>query len=155
MTEPRKIRRVDEAEDGETVSGPMSTVEQYLKYRWGREGLQTLEDSTKKELMAWLESHGENEDGHRYFHLPYPVDNGKTVVTGVKRERRSSSVMDADAAMALVEKYSLQETCVEMVPVLNEDALLAANFEGAIPDEEFKAIYTEKETFAFILLKEK
>ncbi len=38
--------------------------------------------------------------------------------------------------------------------VLNEDGLLAANFDGTIPDEEMKALYTEKETFALVLLKD-
>ena len=56
--------------------------------------------------------------------------------------------------MVVVKKYGLEEKCLETIVVLNEDGLLAANFDGTIPDEEMKALYSEKETFALVLVKE-
>lgn len=68
----------------------------------------------------------------------------------VKRERRVSNVFDVDAAMEYLTSHGgdLYDQCVEMVPVVNEDALLAAIYEETIPDDVASTWYTEKETFA-------
>lgn len=125
---------------------------QYLSYRHGRESLQKQEDTVKKDLMAGLAEHGQPDDhGHRFYYFP----SGIGEVQGVKRERRVSQVMDEDVAMNLVEKYGLQDSCLETITVLNEEGLLAANFKGTISDEEMQEVYSQKETFALILVKER
>jgi hypothetical protein len=122
----------------------------YLQFRRGREKIQKVEDTLKRDVMEKLAVEGELDDkGSRYFH--HPLEEG---VTGLKRERRVSQVLDEDAAMAVIEKYKLQDSCLETITVLNEDGLLAANFSGTIPDDEMKALYTDKESFALILLKD-
>jgi hypothetical protein len=126
-------------------------IHHYLQFRHGRERLQKNEDTAKKHLMTYLAEQGEVDDrGSSYFELEEPIDN----VTGVKRERRVSQILDEDVAMEIVAKYGLEDSCLETITVLNEDGLLAANFAGVIPDEEVKRLYSEKETFAFILMKE-
>lgn len=149
--ETRRIRRVDTTASG-LSSQPDTLTYQYLKIRRGREGLQKNEDLLKKELLVVLTETGDEDDkGNRFYYLDEPDQD----VTGVKRERRVAQIMDSVAAMALIEKYKLQDSCIEMVPQINEDGLLAANFGGQIPDEEFASLYTEKETFALVLIKEK
>ena len=102
--------------------------------------------------MTVLEESGEADDkGNRFYHFPEPVDG----VQGVKRERRLSQSLDEDAAMELIEKHNLQNSCLENIVVLNEDGLLAANFDGIISDKEMASLYDEKESFAFILVKDK
>lgn len=127
-------------------------IKQYLQFRKGREGLQKNEDHVKKSLMEVLTYEVEPDDkGNSFIHLPEPMDG----VEAVKRERRVSQVLDEDAALSLITKYNLEESCLETVTVLNEDGLLAANFAGVIPDHEIADLYSEKETYAFILIKEK
>lgn len=124
---------------------------QYLNYRFGREGIQKQEDIAKKEIMAGLAEYGDPDDnGSRFYYFPSKIKD----VAGLKRERRVSQVMDEDAAMNLIEKYGLQESCLETITVLNEEGLLAANFSGKISDEEMQEVYSQKETFALILVKE-
>jgi hypothetical protein len=128
----------------------LSKAMSYLQFRRGREKLARTEDALKKDVMGLLAEAGEvDEKGSRYFYAP--LEEG---VSGIKRERRVSQVLDEDAAMILVEKYQLQSKCLETITVLNEDGLLAANFDGTIPDEEMKGLYTDKETFALVLLKD-
>jgi hypothetical protein len=38
---------------------------------------------------------------------------------------------------------------------IDEDALLALNFSGELSDEEIRALYNIKETYAFVPIKEK
>lgn len=127
-------------------------IKQYLQFRQGREGLQKNEDHVKKSIMEVLTYEAEaDEKGNSFIYLPEPM-NG---VEAVKRERRVSQILDEDAALDLVKKYKLEDDCLETVTVLNEDGLLAANFAGIIPDDEIASLYSEKETYAFILVKEK
>lgn len=131
--------------------GPEIAIEQYLQFRRGRERFQKNEDILKKDLMLFLTANGEQDGrGGAVFMLEDPIDE----VAGIKRERRVSQILDEEAALELVTKYKLEDSCLETITVLNEDGLLAANFAGVVPDEEIKALYTQKETFAFVLVKE-
>lgn len=131
--------------------GPDIAIEQYLQFRRGRERFQKNEDILKKDLMLFLTANGEQDGkGGSVYTMEDPIDE----VAGIKRERRVSQILDEEAAMELVLKYGLESSCLETITVLNEDGLLAANFAGVVPDEEIKALYTQKETFAFVLVKE-
>lgn len=131
--------------------GPDIAIEQYLQFRRGRERFQKNEDILKKDLMLFLAANGEQDGkGGAVYTMEDPIDE----VAGIKRERRVSQILDEEAAMELVLKYGLESSCLETITVLNEDGLLAANFAGVVPDEEIKALYTQKETFAFVLIKE-
>lgn len=127
-------------------------IREHLTFRKARENFAKKEDQTKKALMEFLTSEGEeDEKGSRYFHIPEGEVEG---LSAIKREKRVSQILDTDAAMALVKEKGLEETCIETVEVLNEDALLAAAFNDLLTDDEVKALYEDKESFAFILVKE-
>lgn len=138
--------------DLEDTTDPTSWIKLYLDYRTGRENLERVEGDAKKRLMVWLNDNGELDDkGSRTFTLPVPVGD----VLAIKRERRVSQSLNEDAAFDLIKKYDLSDSCLEIVYVVNEDALLAANFAGKIPDDEIAALYSEKESFAFVLSRDK
>lgn len=125
---------------------------EYVQFRLRREELAKVESERKSELMDYLSNLAPTDDkGNVVTSLTAPIGD----VAGFKRERRVSNVLNEEAAAALIEKYGLEEECYETITVLNEDALLGANFAGKISDEEIASLYTEKETFALILVKQK
>lgn len=138
------------------------TVQEYLLNRSMRERSSHIEDTLKKTLMETLEANGMLlEGGHRQLDLDVPLPfnsykGGKLVpktVTGIERKRRGSQALNEERTMALLKKRDLVDQCTEVVVVLNEDAVLAANFSGVISDEELQALYDESETFAFYLVE--
>lgn len=134
---------------------PAQAANQYLQYRKLREQVEKQENGVKKALMAELDERGEEDDkGNKFFHFEPGTVEG---LEAVKRERRLSQSLDTEAAMALITELALEETCLEVVTetVINEDAILAANFKGTITDEQLAQLYQSKETFAFVLVKEK
>lgn len=134
------------------MSRAVDLINQYLQFRKGREGLQKNEDIIKKSLMELLADEVDpDEKGNRVFDLPEPIDG----IKGVKRERRVSQIMDENYALELIKKYGLEATCLQTITVINEDGILAANFAGDIPDDDISALYSEKESFAFVLVKDK
>ena len=138
---------------------------EYLGTRSMREKSALLENDHKAVLMNVLTEVGTSGDGgHRTIMLDepvtfysYPSRHDKPTekkVTGIQRQRRVGQSLDEDKTLALLESKGLLIECTTTVVVIEEDKVLAANFSGAITDEELKGLYTEKETFAFQLITE-
>jgi hypothetical protein len=63
--------------------------------------------------------------------------------------------MNEERTMAFLQKRKLLASCTVTQVVINEDAILAANFEGAISDEDLEKLYDKGDpTFAFYLITE-
>jgi hypothetical protein len=137
-------------------------VADYLLNRSTRERSSYHEDTYKRRFLALLAETGElQEGGHRILRLNEPClfheyKGGKVKereITGIRRVRRGSTTLNEERTMAFLVKKKLFDQCVTMQPVINEDAILAANFEGTISDEDLAKLYDESETFAFYLVE--
>lgn len=138
-------------------------MQDYLQNRSTRERAEWREKTAKDKFMGLLAEVGEpGPTGHRSLSLNEPLEYGhykggklyKKSIIGIRRTRRSSQVLDTDKAMALIKDKGLHD-CTETVTEvrINEDALLAAIFEGRITDDEAKTLYNESESFAFNLIE--
>ena len=126
----------------------------YLQNRSMRERSDREESSLKKRLMEYLEAHDDELEIPAEPFVSYAKGSPVTkTIVGAKRTRRRSKVLNEDLAMALIKKKKLQDTCIQTIEVIDEDAILAANFEGQITDEQLAAIYEEKDTYAFNLVE--
>ena len=122
----------------------------YAQNRGLRERAEGEEKKYKDQLMAILTETGQEvEGGHKVIDLPESVPLGKKVMVGMKRQRRASQLMAEDRAEKYLKQKGLWEQCTTTITVINEDAILALNFSGEITDKDLKALYDEKETFAF------
>jgi hypothetical protein len=134
-------------------------VDEYCANRGMRERSEYWESRLKADLMAVLADVGQDQEGgHKVLDLDEPVryvtvtKAGKQLqkwVTGIQRQRRVSQPLDEQRALAFLKQKGLLEACTSTVLVLNEDAILAANYSGDITDDELKGLYDEIETFAF------
>jgi hypothetical protein len=140
-----------------------SVIDEYLRNRSMRERSEYHEGTLKKALLEYLEHNGVLRDGgHRSLELDPPFDyqsykGGKPQpkrVTGIDRQKRSSEVLNEDRTMALLKELNLVDQCTEVIVVLNEDAVLAANYEGKISDEQLKTLYDGSDSYAFYLVTE-
>jgi len=139
-------------------------VKDYLLNRSMRERSAHFEDTLKKQLMTSLAEHGVAEQGKQVLTLGAPLTyveykTGKPkekMIKGIERRMRLSTTLDHDKAMALLKKKGdeILEACTSTVLVINEDAILAANYSGQITDKELNALYTESTTYAFYLTEE-
>jgi hypothetical protein len=141
----------------------VNNLRDYLQNRTMRERSTYHEDAGKKSLMTFIETTGELEEGgHRRVDLDEPLPYvtykaGKPKeqwVTGIRRQARKTTSLNEDRTMAFLKEMGLLDACTEVVVVLNEDAVLAANYEGKITDEQLEALYDESEQFAFYLITE-
>jgi hypothetical protein len=137
----------------------MTAVKDYLLNRSMRERSAHFEDTLKKQLMDELEARGELEGASQKLRLDTPLEfttykSGKPSIksiVGIERRKRTSNTLDQEKALALIKKKGLTDECTETIVVLNEDAVLAANFRGDITDKELAALYSESTSYAFWL----
>lgn len=148
------------------------TVKEYCLNRSMRERSEFHEKQMKAGLMDVLAQVG-TPDGDQGQHLKLELDEpveytaykgGKPVhqnVVAIQRQTRSGSMsLNEERVMAFLntlqgDRKALYKECVTLVPVVNEDALLAANFSKTISDEEMESLYDKGEpTYAFQLITE-
>jgi len=134
------------------------SIAEYLQNRSMRERSEYHEGRVKKDLLALLELAGEQISETTQAitlaeSLPWTqYKNGEPIkkrVTGIERRKRTSNVLDESKALALLAKKNLLAECTTTVVVVDEDAILAANYAGSITDKELAALYEEKSTYAF------
>jgi len=140
-----------------------AVLDDYIANRSIGERATWHEGKLKKMMMDELADFGElQEGGHRTMHLSgepivfHSYKTGKPVaktIVGVERKRRASQSLNEDATLELLKAKGLMDQCTEVVVVINEDAILAANFEGKISDDELAKLYSESESFAFYLIE--
>ena len=152
----RKVKRkprTDELED---------EVGEYLLNRSTRERAEYHEGRYKRQFMDLLAEVGEEQaGGHRVIHLNEPIlfhsyKAGKLQekeITGIQRQRRAGSSLNEERTMAYLKAMGLLERCTKTILTIDEDAILAANFEETISDDDLKKLYDEHESFAFYLVE--
>jgi hypothetical protein len=112
-----------------------------------------IDDMTKEksviqaELSDLVDTTGEpDEKGSLWLHLPHEVDG----YTALQRQRKVSQVLDQDEAESILKSKGLFDRCYEMQPVLKEDEVMAAHFEGLITEAEIDKMFPNKVSWAFV-----
>jgi len=164
------VRRV--VKRNPATSKLVETVREYLLNRSMRERSDYHEKQIKAGLMEVIATAGVpdgEESQHLKIDLPEPVEyvaykGGRPqpcTVVGIQRQTRAGAMtLDEDKVLAFLAtlkgaRKALYERCLTTVQIVNEDAILAANFEKLITDEELKALYEEAPpTYAFQLITE-
>jgi hypothetical protein len=105
------------------------------------------QNALKAELSSLVESSGEEDDkGHLWYELPHPIEG----YTAMQRQKRISQKLDADAAEELLRTKNLYNRCFQLLPVLDEDEVMACLYEGLLTEDEIDAMFPKSITWAFV-----
>lgn len=122
----------------------------FIKLKKQLDDLKKAQDVIKERLMNVTETYGEEDDkGHLWFDLPESIDGYK----GMQRQKRISNQPNVPAAEDLLGKLGLLDRCIEMIPSINEDAVMAAYYEGLLTEEDIDTMFPKKITWAFVPVK--
>ena len=127
----------------------LDMVRQYAAIKNQLKEINDREKELKDKLRAAVLEQGETDD------------NGSTTleiedVPGVEKivnQRRVSKFFDPETAERLLEEKGLTERCTIMVPILDEQEILAARYEDLLTDEDIDTMFPSKESFAFIFVQ--
>lgn len=122
-------------------ANPDDFTSQVREYAQVRDSIGVLE-SRKKELhgklMSTLEADGvEDEGGNIVLEFPEEIAGIKALV----KTRRTSRKVDLDRALEIIKEHNLEDSLIEMVPQIVEDAVMAALYEGELNENEVDQMF--------------
>lgn len=126
-------------------------VRQYIGLKDQLDLISTRQSEIKKRLLSAIDEAGEFDDrGHKILKLD---SDDVTQVNALVKQRRVSKTLDMNVAEELLAKRGIKDTCVKMVPTLDESAIMAAFYEGHLSEADIDAMFPEKVTYAFTIDK--
>lgn len=148
MTKAKTRRVVKKAANGGTTDTAIITwFKEFAGLKSQADQIASRQNELKDRLKDAVESRGyRDSEGHWWFDLPEEVEG----YTKLKKERRVREKFNEDAALELVKQKGLEKRCVKMVPQLDHDELAAAVYDGTISEDEFQALVTRTESYAFV-----
>jgi hypothetical protein len=125
-------------------------VQQYVSLKEDVSFIEERVATLRKRILATVEELGEpNEKGS----LVLPINDAKTNTGNVVKQRRVSKVFDEDKADNLLKEKGLFESVTKTITVLDQDAVMAAYYDGKLTDEDIESMFPEKVSWALILEK--
>lgn len=125
-------------------------VREYGKIKSSMEILESRSKELRTKLFEYLDTEGEEDDkGNVQLELPHAIDG----ITRLEKQRRSSRKLDELTAETLITSLNLEEEVYEMKRVINEDALMAAFYEGKITEEQLDEMFPTTVVWALRTIK--
>lgn len=101
----------------------------------------------RDELMVDLEFNGlEDEKGHLWIELEREIDG----YSSLQRQRKVSRKLDQEFSEKLISSRGLVDKCYKMIPVLDEQAIMAAHYEGLLSEDEIDSMFPMSVSYAFV-----
>lgn len=118
-------------------------VQEYKRLKEEIGFLTTRQNEAKKSILEDVTAYGE-EDGRGHIILEF--DDIK-----ITNQKRVSKALDMETAETILAEKNLTERCVQMVPLLDEDAIMAAFYEGQLTEEDIDSMFPAKVSYALII----
>jgi len=84
-------------------------------------------------------------------HITFEVDDSVSGIKSISKQRRVSQSIDMDVAESILAAKELTDDCVKQVPVLDEDAIMAAYYQGKLTEEDIDKMFPKKVSYAFLM----
>lgn len=123
-------------------------VQQYMAIKDQMALLTSRQSEIKKRLQKAVTDFGDVDGrGHQVLEVNDPV-SGVSVITN---QRRVSKSLDMETAERILTEHDIIEDCLEFVPTLNEEAIMAAFYKGQLTETEIDEMFPAKVSYAFII----
>lgn len=119
------------------------TVKQYLSLKSESDLLSDRIVELKKRLTSDVEELGKIDDrGHTVLEL----DDTKLI-----KQRKVSKNLDMDIAEKILREKGLYDRCVKLVPVLQENEILACVYTDELSESDIDTMFPSKVSYAFLV----
>jgi len=123
------------------------SARQFLALKSEMGMLADRQSELKSRMTQEIDALEPDDKGHRIIQFE-DANLGNIKVT---KQRRVSKTLDMDVADKILTDKGIKNTCIKMVPTLDEAAIMAAFYEGYLTEEDIDTMFPAKETFAFIV----
>lgn len=125
-------------------------VSEYAKVKASMEILESRQKELREKLFEALDTEGDVDDkGNIQLNLPKEIDG----IMRLEKQRRTTRKLDEETAEAITAEAGIEDEVYEMKRVLNEDALMAAFYEGKLTESQLDEMFPTTVTWALRTLK--
>jgi hypothetical protein len=125
-------------------------AKQYIFFKKQVEYFESELKLLKEKIFEVVDTKGEIDgNGNIFVELPNEIDG----VTMLQKQRRVSRKIDPQMADNLIVSKGLETELYKTIQIIDEDALMAALYEGKLTEEEVDLMYPQKIVWALILNK--
>lgn len=122
-----------------------SQVREYLMVKQSIDVMEKRQKELRDKLFEIIETDGEEDDkGNIVLPLPAEIDG----VVRIEKQRRVTRALNEDAAEAVITEKNLEEELYKTIRVVDEDAVMAAHYEGKLTEEEIEQMFPAKVVWA-------
>lgn len=115
-----------------------SQVREFVRLKETIESLDKRQKELRDKLIAAVDEEGyEDEKGNILYEFDSPIDG----VVRLEKQRRATRKLDETKAEEIIETNKLGEDVYKMVRVIDEDALMAAFYDGKLTEEELDEMF--------------
>jgi hypothetical protein len=127
-----------------------SQIREFIKAKSTVDFLEERMKTLRSKIFEYVEEHGE-EESNGSFRLS--LDSSVDGVLAIQKNRRASRKLDELKADEIIASAGLEDELYEMKRVVNEEALMAAYYEGKITEEQLDEMFPTTVVWALRTLK--
>jgi SOS-response transcriptional repressor LexA len=86
-------------------------------------------------------------------HIVAEINDSVSGISKVVKQKRVSKSLDMETAERILKEKDLESRCFTMVPVLNEEEIMAVFYEGLLTEEDIDAMFPAKVSWALVFNK--
>ena len=133
------------------AAGIREWIKQFLTLKAEVETLEQRRNDLKERCRSVVNEQGAEDDkGSLFLEFDPPIKVGAVTCTGIKNERRITTVIDEESATEFFERLGLLKKVQTTVVVLDQDKIMALLYKGEITEADLdKHVFQKNETWAF------
>jgi hypothetical protein len=144
------VEAVDEPRQFLDPNSIDSQVREYVLLKQSMDTLEKRQKELREKIFEVLDSDGfEDDKGNLQYEFPSEIEG----VVRLEKQRRVSRKLNEAKADEIIAANNLEAELYEMKQVINEDALMAAFYEGKISESELDDMFPASVTWALRTLK--
>jgi hypothetical protein len=104
----------------------------------------------KEKIFAHIDEEGEVDgSGNLFYEFPAEIEGVKMF----QKQRRVTRKIEEGVAEQIISDKGLEDELYKTIRVVDEDALMAALYEGKLTEEEIEEMYPQKIVWALVMNK--
>jgi hypothetical protein len=123
---------------------------QYIFVKKQMEFFESELKTLKEKIFAHIDEEGEVDgSGNLFYEFPAEIEGVKMF----QKQRRVTRKIEEGVAEQIISDKGLEDELYKTIRVVDEDALMAALYEGKLTEEEIEEMYPQKIVWALVMNK--
>jgi hypothetical protein len=144
------VKPIGEPREFSNPDDPNAQITEYIRLVASIDHMDERRKELREKIFSYLEDEGyEDEKGNLQLPLANPIEG----VLRIEKSGRRTRKLDEMTAETIIEQAGLEDEVYEMKRVINEDALMAAYYEGKITEEQLDEMFPTNVVWALRTIK--